>query len=113
MQEKESPKIAHSNRCPRLVSFQKPISSHVPDGKFPDFLVAQKPFNRPNSRSTLIFDHFAAKHLTSSLRCAILSRVCQAPTRLPDSRWVTFQGFSFFSLPHYLFASLRLLSIVT
>jgi hypothetical protein len=35
MQEKESPKIAHSYRRPRLVSFQKPISSHVPVPTFP------------------------------------------------------------------------------
>jgi hypothetical protein len=34
MQTKESPKIAHPYRCARLVSLQKPISSHVPDGTF-------------------------------------------------------------------------------
>src|SRR5882757_2236981 len=50
-------------------------------GRFPLFFVsAQMPFNPPQLPFNPYFRPFAVKHLTSSLRCAILSRVCRKPS---------------------------------
>src|SRR5882724_6150611 len=50
-------------------------------GRFPLFFVsAQMPFNPPQLPFDPYFRPFAVKHLTSSLRCAILPRVHRIPS---------------------------------